>query len=75
MFHEDRDIVTKLKQENAHFKKVFDKHNEIHDELDKVELAGNDHINPMEIEKMKKEKLKLKDEAYAMILEYKKANK
>ncbi|MEA3314608.1 MAG: DUF465 domain-containing protein [Campylobacterota bacterium] len=75
MFHEDRDIVTKLKQENAHFKKVFDKHNEIHDQLDKAEESGNDHINPMEIERMKKEKLKLKDEAYAMIIEYKRANK
>ncbi|HFU76447.1 MAG TPA: DUF465 domain-containing protein, partial [Arcobacter sp.] len=30
------------------------------------------HIDPIEIEKMKKQKLKLKDEAYAMIMDYKK---
>jgi len=72
MFHEHRDIVTKLKEENAHFKKVFNKHNELHDSIEKAELGGNDHINPVEIEKMKKEKLKLKDEAYAMIMDFKK---
>ena len=31
-------------------------------------------ITPIELDKMKKEKLKLKDEAYAMIMEHKKAN-
>ena len=74
MFHEHRDIVTKLKEQNAHFKKVFNKHNDLHDSVEKAELGGVDHINPAEIEKMKKEKLKLKDEAYAMIMDFKKAN-
>ncbi|MCK5111330.1 MAG: DUF465 domain-containing protein [Arcobacteraceae bacterium] len=74
MFHEHRDIVTVLKTENAHFKKVFDKHNDLHDKIDRTEDGGVDHIDPVEIEKMKKEKLKLKDEAYAMIMDYKKAN-
>ena len=74
MFHEHRDIVTTLKTGNAHFKKVFDKHNDLHDKIDKAEEGGVDHINPVEIESMKKEKLKLKDEAYAMIMDYKKHN-
>jgi len=74
MFHEYRDIVTVLKTENTHFKKVFDRHNELHDAIDKAENGGVDHIDTLEIEKMKKEKLKLKDEAYAMIMEYKKNN-
>ena len=74
MFHEYRDIVTKLKTTNAHFKKIFDAHNILHDKLDRAEDGGVDHIDPIEIEKMKKEKLKLKDEAYAMIMEYKKDN-
>jgi uncharacterized protein YdcH (DUF465 family) len=72
MFHENRDIVTALKTSNAHFKKIFDAHNNLHDKLDKAEEGGVDHIDSIEIEKMKKEKLKLKDEAYAMIMEYKK---
>lgn len=74
MFHEYRDIVTKLKTEDKHFTRVFDKHNELHDEIEKAEAGGVDHIDPIEIEKMKKEKLKLKDEAYAIIVKYKKEN-
>jgi uncharacterized protein YdcH (DUF465 family) len=74
MFHEHRDIVTELKTTNAHFKKIFNEHNKLHDKLDKAEEGGVDHIDSMEIERMKKEKLKLKDEAYTMILNYKKAN-
>jgi len=73
MFHEYRDIVTVLKTDNAHFKRVFNKHNDLHDKIEKAEEGGVDHINPIEIESMKKEKLKLKDEAYAMIMDYKKA--
>ena len=71
MFHENREIVTELKTTNAHFKKIFEAHNELHDKLDKAEEGGVDHIDPTEIERMKKEKLKLKDEAYAMIMEFK----
>ena len=71
MFHENREIVTELKTTNAHFKKIFEAHNDLHDKLDKVEEGGVDHIDPIEIERMKKEKLKLKDEAYAMIMEFK----
>ena len=74
MFHEYRDIVTILKTENAHFKKVFDAHNDLHDQIEKAEEGGVDHIDPMEIERMKKQKLKYKDEAYAMIMDYKNAN-
>jgi len=63
MFHEDRDIVSKLKQENAHFARLFEKHNTLHD---KIEAKG-EHIADMEMENMKKEKLKLKDELAAII--------
>jgi uncharacterized protein YdcH (DUF465 family) len=71
MFHEYREIVTELKTTNAHFKKIFDEHNELHDKIEKAEEGGVDHINPVEIEKMKKEKLSLKDQAYAMIMDHK----
>jgi len=71
MFSEYREIVTELKTSDAHFQNVFNKHNELDDELSKVEVSGNDTISPHEIERMKKEKLKLKDEAFAMIMDYK----
>jgi len=74
MFHEYREVVTELKSSNAHFKKIFDEHNELHDAIDKAEAGGVDHMDPVELEKMKKRKLQLKDQAYAMIMEYKKAN-
>jgi uncharacterized protein YdcH (DUF465 family) len=74
MFHEYREIVTELKTTNTRFKKVFDAHNDLHDQIDKAEEGGVDHIDHMEIERMKKSKLKLKDEAYAMIMDYKRSN-
>ena len=71
MLHEYRDEITALKQENAHFAKIFEKHNELDDKITNVE-AGREHMDQLELETLKKEKLKLKDEAYAMIMEYKK---
>ena len=73
MFHENRNVVTKLKVENGHFAKLFEKHNELDDKVTAAE-NGSDHISDIDCEILKKEKLKLKDEMYAMILEYKKAN-
>jgi hypothetical protein len=73
MLHEYRDIISVLKQDNAHFAKIFDKHNELDDKIKDYE-EGRGHIEQFELEKMKKEKLKLKDEAYNMIMEYKKSH-
>ena len=73
MLHEYRDIITELKQENAHFAKIFEKHNEIDDQVTAVE-EGREHMEQLALETLKKEKLKLKDEAYQMILKYKADN-
>lgn len=70
MLHEYREEISKLKQENAHFAKIFEKHNELDDKIQEAE-DGRAHLEHFELEKMKKEKLKLKDEAYAMIMDYK----
>ena len=71
MLHEYRDVITKLKVEDAHFAKIFERHNELDDKVTEVE-DGREHMEQLQLEKLKKEKLKLKDEAYAMILKYKK---
>ncbi len=71
MLHEYRDVITKLKVEDAHFAKIFERHNDLDDKVTEVE-DGREHMEQLELEKLKKEKLKLKDEAYAMILKYKK---
>ncbi len=74
MFHEYRDEVTKLKTNNAHFAKIFDEHNELDDRITKIE-NGEEILQDMELEVLKKQKLRLKDEAYAMILAYRKEQK
>ncbi|HIO90577.1 MAG TPA: DUF465 domain-containing protein [Campylobacterales bacterium] len=73
MLHEYRDEISKLKQSNAHFAKIFEKHNELDQKITDFE-EGRGHIEDLALETMKKEKLKLKDEAYSMIVEFKKAN-
>ena len=70
MLHEYRDIISVLKVENAHFAKIFEKHNELDHKVLDVE-EGREAMDDFTLEKMKKEKLKLKDEAYAMIVKYK----
>ena len=68
MFHEYRDVITELKQKDAHFHKVFEKHNDLDHEIVRLEES---HADQFEIEAKKKEKLKLKDEIYSMIVKYK----
>ena len=73
MLHEYRDIISKLKVDNAHFAKIFEKHNELDQKITDAD-EGREHISDAELETLKKEKLALKDEAYAMIVAYKKEN-
>jgi len=72
MLHEYRDEIHELKQQNAHFAKIFEKHNELDDQITKAE-NGDIPLTDVEIETLKKEKLLLKDEAYKMIIDYKKS--
>ncbi len=71
MFHEYREEITNLKQHNAHFEKIFNEHNELDTKIQNAE-NGIEHLSNQEIEVLKKQKLHLKDQVYAMILEYKK---
>lgn len=70
MFPEHRDLITKLKTDNdLHFIKLFDEHNELDTEIEKLEsdpVASNSRSD--EIEQMKKKKLALKDELYQYLL-------
>jgi uncharacterized protein YdcH (DUF465 family) len=72
MLQEYREEISNLKQENAHFAKIFEKHNEL-DQKAKDADEGRLHLTDAELETIKKEKLLLKDQALAMILEYKKS--
>ena len=68
MFHEDRELITELKQKDAHFHKLFDQHNDLDNEITKLVQS---HVDDATIEIKKKEKLKLKDELYNMIVNHK----
>ena len=71
MLHEYREIISKIKIDNAHFAKIFERHNELDKKITDAE-EGREHISEIELDTMKKEKLRLKVEAYAMIVAYKK---
>ncbi|ABK82568.1 YdcH family protein [Campylobacter fetus] len=72
MLHEYRDLITELKGKNARFDSVFDKHNELDQRISDIE-EGREYADPYELETLKKEKLRLKDEAYNILMEYKKS--
>lgn len=72
MFPEHRELITELKQTDAHFAKLFHEHNDLDNQIDKLERDVVKHTSREdEIEKMKRKKLQLKDELYR-ILESKK---
>ncbi|HFC03454.1 MAG TPA: DUF465 domain-containing protein [Nitratifractor salsuginis] len=71
MLSEYRKEISELKQKNAHFAKIFERHNEL-DQKAKDADEGRLHLSDTELEQIKKEKLLLKDEALMMILKYKK---
>jgi len=66
MFPEYRDLISRLKGHDHHFTRLFDKHNELDQTIKNMEA----HIQPAtvtEIEHLKKEKLALKDQIYALL--------
>lgn len=71
MLHEYKNEIHDLKQSNAHFAKVFEKHNALDKKIEDAE-SNRVILTDVELETLKKEKLLLKDEAYKMILDYKK---
>ncbi|MBK7507055.1 MAG: YdcH family protein [Comamonadaceae bacterium] len=66
MFPEYRDLITALKTSDAHFSRLFDKHNALDQKIRNMET----HVEPgthEEIETLKKEKLLLKDQCYVAL--------
>lgn len=66
MFPEFRDLITQLKQNDAHFARLFDKHNELDQRIKNME-ANIELATHEEVEILKKEKLHLKDQLYAIL--------
>ncbi len=58
--------TSKLKNNDHHFDRLFEKHNELDQHIKNMES----HIDPgteMEVEKLKKEKLQLKDDIFQIL--------
>jgi uncharacterized protein YdcH (DUF465 family) len=73
MLNEYGDIIAHMKQNeaaNAHFLTIFEKHNELDEQIE-TGMNGDLPLTDMEKEELKKRKLLLKDEAYAAIIKYK----
>ncbi len=66
MFPEYRDLISDLKNSDLHFKHLFDKHNDLDQKIRNLE-ANIGHATHEEIERLKKEKLQLKDEMYGIL--------
>ena len=67
MFPEYRDLISRLKNEDRHFERLFNEHNDLDEQITELEK----HISPVgevEIETLKKQKLALKDEIYQILL-------
>lgn len=66
MFPEYRELITKLKTTDHHFTRLFDQHNALDQKVKNME----NHVEagtPDQIETLKKEKLQLKDQLYAIL--------
>lgn len=72
MFPEYRDLITQLKHKDLHFTHLFERHNEIDQKIKNLE-TNVEHGTDEEIEDLKKEKLNLKDQLYAILVEASKA--
>ena len=66
VFPEYRELITRLKTENPRFVSLFDKHNALDQQIINME-KGIEPADQGEIERLKREKLALKDELYAML--------
>ena len=66
MFPEYRDLISRLKNSDRRFERLFEKHNELDHKVANIE-AGNEVDTSVTIEQLKKEKLKLKDEIYTIL--------
>ncbi|HQS38021.1 MAG: hypothetical protein B7X97_07440 [Methylotenera sp. 17-45-7] len=67
MFPEYRDLITQLKHKDLHFTKLFERHNEIDQQIQNFE-ANVEQASELTIETLKKEKLNLKDQLYAILV-------
>ena len=66
MFHEFCDLISELKTSDRYFQTLFEKHNALDQKIKNME-ARLEPGTPDEVEVLKKKKLAIKDELYALL--------
>ena len=66
MFPEYRERINQLKSTNGHFARLVDEHEALDQRISRM-VAHNEPGTPLEIELLKKKKLRIKDEVGAML--------
>ena len=65
MLHQNRDLIAELRQSDNHYARLFNEHNALDEEINRMEsdaaVSANSH---QDIESKKREKLALKDKIY-----------
>jgi len=73
MFDYDQDIVKSLLNESIEFKRLYDKHSRLKQQVHEAQ-TGNLLYDDFALERLKKEKLYLKDRMAGMIENYKRSH-
>ncbi|QZD86833.1 YdcH family protein [Qipengyuania psychrotolerans] len=68
IFARDRELVTRLKQDNAHYARLADEYHEVNREVHRIE-AEADAASDERVEALKKKRLGLLDEISAIVTE------
>lgn len=66
MFPEYRDLISKLRQTDPHFRALFDQHNELDHKIVRLEHKDRRGYGE-EVVDLKKQKLKLKEEIHQIL--------
>lgn len=66
MFPEYRDLISQLKTTDHHFNRLFEQHNAVDQKIKNMESRIEAGMHE-DIETLKKEKLQLKDQLYAIL--------
>ncbi|WP_334158909.1 YdcH family protein [Oryzomicrobium sp.] len=68
-FPEYREAISSLKVSNAHFARLFGEYHVVNNEVVKAE-EGSTLLGDIELEALKKQRLKLKDDLYGMLKDH-----
>ncbi|KAA3649854.1 YdcH family protein [Denitromonas sp.] len=68
-FPEYREAIHALKVSDSHFSRLFDRYHEVNRHVVRIEVEAQVATDP-ELEDLKKERLKLKDELFGLLQRY-----